>query len=361
MEYLHELLTTQRAEVIRRWTESIGRSLAPAAITRLELVDHLPGFLDEVTASLRRKIDGRSPTEPSPAAREHGVQRLRLGFDLEALVLEALVREYGMLRTCIVEMAKEAGLSVRQEELDTLFDSLITGIADAVTQYAAERQAEQRRQANEHFAFVAHELRNPLSAAQLALSSLQTKGLLPSTRQIEIVHRGLNRMRDLIEQSLGLAFLGAGIELHRKRLGMRNLVAEAALDATAEAEDGGVNLRFQSDADEEVNVDHRLALSALTNLISNAVKFTHAGGTVQVRWHRTAEHVNVEVQDECGGLPPGKTEKLFAPFIQAGTDRSGFGLGLAIARQAAEPHGGSIKVRDLPGKGCVFTLELPTS
>jgi hypothetical protein len=70
--------------------------------------------------------------------------------------------------------------------------------------------------------------------------------------------------------------------------------------------------------------------------------------------------VTIEVADACGGLPPGKVDDLFAPLVQRGENRSGFGLGLAIARQAVEAHGGSIDVRDDPGDGCVFTIELPS-
>jgi signal transduction histidine kinase len=67
------------------------------------------------------------------------------------------------------------------------------------------------------------------------------------------------------------------------------------------------------------------------------------------------------VEDECGGLPPGKVEDLFRPFEQRGTDRSGMGLGLTICRKAAHANHGEILVRDLPGKGCIFTLDLPKS
>ncbi len=69
----------------------------------------------------------------------------------------------------------------------------------------------------------------------------------------------------------------------------------------------------------------------------------------------------IEVADACGGLPPGRADELFTPMIQRGEDRSGFGLGLAIALQAAEAHHGTIRVRDLPGHGCVFVLDLPAA
>ncbi len=69
----------------------------------------------------------------------------------------------------------------------------------------------------------------------------------------------------------------------------------------------------------------------------------------------------VEVEDACGGLPEGAEKKIFDPLVQAGVDRSGFGLGLAIAKQAAEAHNGQVRVHNLPGKGCVFLLDLPRS
>jgi len=63
--------------------------------------------------------------------------------------------------------------------------------------------------------------------------------------------------------------------------------------------------------------------------------------------------------DHCGGLPPGAIEKIFLPFTQNGEDRSGLGLGLAICRRSVEANNGTLQVRDIPGSGCVFTIELP--
>ena len=64
-------------------------------------------------------------------------------------------------------------------------------------------------------------------------------------------------------------------------------------------------------------------------------------------------------RDECGGLPSGKSAELFRPFEQCGTDRTGVGLGLSISKRAVEANGGTLTVRDLPGLGCVFTVNLP--
>ena len=107
-----------------------------------------------------------------------------------------------------------------------------------------------------------------------------------------------------------------------------------------------------------VSADPRLLRSAVFNLVHNGLKFSPAGSTVSVRARSTPSEVAIDVADTCGGLPPGKADDLFAPLVQRGENRSGFGLGLAIARQAVEAHGGRIVVRDIPGAGCVFTIEL---
>jgi signal transduction histidine kinase len=101
--------------------------------------------------------------------------------------------------------------------------------------------------------------------------------------------------------------------------------------------------------------------AAITNLLQNAFKFTRQGSRISLTARATKERVLFEIEDECGGLPAGKTEELFRPFEQRSADRSGVGLGLSICLRAAKANSGEIHVRDLPGKGCIFTLDLPRS
>jgi signal transduction histidine kinase len=108
-----------------------------------------------------------------------------------------------------------------------------------------------------------------------------------------------------------------------------------------------------------VEGDRQTLAALISNLLQNAFKFTRDHGDVALTARATADRVLFEVEDECGGLPPGKTDDLFRPFEQRGSDRSGVGLGLSICFKAAKANGGEIRVRDLPGKGCVFTLDLP--
>jgi signal transduction histidine kinase len=97
----------------------------------------------------------------------------------------------------------------------------------------------------------------------------------------------------------------------------------------------------------------------LANLLQNAFKFTRPGTKVNLRTSSLGGQVLIEVADHCGGLPPGSAEKTFTPFAQHGEDRSGLGLGLVIARQSIEADAGTLRVRDVPGTGCVFTISLP--
>jgi signal transduction histidine kinase len=349
---LAELLASRRERIIARWTQKVEGTLQPESMPHLELIDHLPTFLDEVAAALRVC----ETITKSETAEEHGLQRLRLGFDIHSVV-----REYGALWDCIVETAAEEGVPLRGLEGEILSNCVITGIADAVTEYQHQREAEQRRQANEHYAFVAHELRNPLGSALSAVSLLRRKGTLPQDdRHVQILERGLRRMQDLIDNSLRVAKLGSGLGLRRERVGLRSLLADAEMGAAANAEEKGITVTVHLEHDIELSVDARLVRSALTNLVRNAVKFTRDGGSVQLRARLDGNRVVVEVEDRCGGLPPGAAEKAFAPFVQLGSDQSGFGLGLAIAKQAADAHEGTIRVQNLPGKGCIFVLELPT-
>jgi signal transduction histidine kinase len=109
-----------------------------------------------------------------------------------------------------------------------------------------------------------------------------------------------------------------------------------------------------------VTADPQLLGSAIFNLLQNAFKYTVANGTVVLRVRSDGGAVSIEVEDECGGLPEENAEAFFTPFGERrGKDRTGLGLGLSISRKAVRESGGDIRAHNLPGKGCVFSIELP--
>jgi signal transduction histidine kinase len=358
MAALHEILSARRSEVIETWRGIVEGEIVPEGLARAELVDHLPRFLAEVIAALR-SADGLPTSVPAPdetqTAAGHGLQRLRLGFSLDAVV-----REYGALRDAIVVTARAAQITPSFEETQCLFEATITGIADAVSEYTRQRDAELQRQHNEHVAFLAHELRNPLASATMALELL--KGHLPpELKATYALQRGVSRMQELIDHALQVARTASGVTLRPEPTRLSTLLADAELAASAEAEAHGISLRVEVEADVELAVDVRLITSALNNLVRNAVTYSHRGGLVEVRGRGCAERVTIEVEDACGGLAEGMVEAAFAPFMRLDRAEPGFGLGLAIAKQAVDAHGGSIRVQNLPGCGCIFVLEIPVA
>jgi signal transduction histidine kinase len=106
-------------------------------------------------------------------------------------------------------------------------------------------------------------------------------------------------------------------------------------------------------------VERDLLTSAVQNLLQNAFKFTKTKSTVMLRAYAVADRVKIDVEDRCGGLPPEFAGIMFLPFTQAGTDKSGVGLGLAISRRGVMANKGFLNVDDLPGVGCIFSIDLP--
>ena len=113
------------------------------------------------------------------------------------------------------------------------------------------------------------------------------------------------------------------------------------------------------DGDVMVLGDRQVLASVVGNLVHNALKFTQPHTTVTLGAGASAQRVLIEIEDRCGGFPGGKVDELFRPFEQRSSDRTGVGLGLAFSRWGAEANGGRVYSRDLPGTGCVFTVDLP--
>jgi hypothetical protein len=109
----------------------------------------------------------------------------------------------------------------------------------------------------------------------------------------------------------------------------------------------------------EIEGDCQVLSAIVTNLLQNAFKFTAPGTSVTLRVKASVERVRIEVHDECGGLVGGNANELFRPFEQRSSDRTGMGLGLAFCRWGARANNGRLYARNLPGTGCIFTMDLP--
>ena len=127
-----------------------------------------------------------------------------------------------------------------------------------------------------------------------------------------------------------------------------------------QAEDRGIRVTVATvDAALAIDADPQLLASAVMNLLHNAFKNTRSGGSVVLRAHADGQRLVVEIEDECGGIPESQADLFRAFGDRRGTDRSGLGLGLSMARQAVRAHGGDITIRNMPGRGCIFAIDLP--
>ncbi|HUS29755.1 MAG TPA: HAMP domain-containing sensor histidine kinase [Kofleriaceae bacterium] len=352
---LHEFTSANRERILERTIDIVAQYADN--VPRDELAGSLPQIIDELVAALG---DGHvAPHDslrmsPSDAATRQGVLRFELGFDLETVV-----RCFGALCDSITALADEERLTFGAHEFRILNQTIDTGIADAVEAFSDQVRHTDNAAATERIGALAHELRNALAAVVVGFDALKDGRAGFASKTATIVSRGLERMETLIDQTLAASKLQADSQLELTRQGLGSIIREVVDMVPA----SDVRLEVDIDGDATIDADRTLVMSAISNLVQNAVKFTHARGTVTVR-ARVNEgdgEAVIEVEDECGGLRVEDPETLFLPFRQRDASRGGAGLGLAIVRDAVVAHGGTVEVRDEAPKGCRFILRWPLS
>jgi signal transduction histidine kinase len=350
---LHEFLSTNRGEIIARArAKALSRS-APRA-TDAELENGIPMFLTQLVEMLHTPPPMCGQAAIGKSATRHGDEMRRMGF-----TVGQVVQDYGGLCQAITDLAVESETAISGEEFRTLNGCLDGAVASAVTQFGRRREQSISDEGVEHLGVLAHELRNTLNITTLAFDALQSGVVGTRGSTSAVVSRSLARMREILDRSLAEVRLKADVR-KRTPISVAALVEEVAITAAIEAAHRGLQLTIGDVADGvTICADAHTLVSALSNLLQNAFKFTPPPGHVSLKTHTTVDRVQIEIEDECGGLPAGKIEDLFRMFEQRGGDRTGLGLGLAISRQGVEQSGGAIHVRDRPGKGCVFTVDLP--
>jgi len=352
---LHEFLISNREEILARSRKKLGGRRIPTP-TPAELADGLPLFLDQLVAILRAEKNDRDAGHGnvSASAALHGGQLLRMG-----LTVGQVVHDYGSICQSVTELADERDVAITADEFQTFNRCIDDAIAQAVTAYEVERDLSAAGSDLAHLGFLAHEMRNLLATSMLTYRALErgSVGMQGSTGAL--LGRSLRRMRVLIDRTLAEVRLEAGTP-QKERVSIAELIEEIEVVATIEGREQDIRLSIDpGPSDVAVDADHQILASVVANLVQNAFKFTRRDGHIKVRAHTAGERVLIDVQDECGGLPPGKAEELFKTFEQRGADRTGLGLGLSISLKGVRASGGEIRVRDLPGSGCMFTVDLP--
>jgi signal transduction histidine kinase len=235
------------------------------------------------------------------------------------------------------------------------------------TQQAYEKVMELDRMKSDFMAITSHELRTPLGLVLGHSSLLMDSASEDQKQDLQVIANSANRLKEIIEEFSDVDNLENGLnELRRKKVSMSMLVRDV-VDSFKDMAEGrkvslisdvpGHNMVVEGDGD-KIGI-------ALRNLIKNALTFTNPGGKVKVKAEQVPGYVKVSVMDNGIGIPPDELEKIFERFYQVEKHltrkHGGIGLGLSIAREMIEKHGGKIGLESVEGMGSKFMFFLPSN
>jgi signal transduction histidine kinase len=371
---LHEFLADNESELIERCRSKAAERPLPAE-TKQALQHGVPIFLRQLIQTLEieqtpepsRSIEISGPsgggkpvrTEMGETAAIHGRELLDRGF-----TVDQVVHAYGDVCQAITDLAVERREPFQIDEFRTLNRCLDNAIADAVTEFSYQRDtsmASDNTQAlNQRLGALAHELRNLIQTATLAFTAIKLGNVGMGGATGAVMDRTLVALRNLVDVSVSQVRIEAGMPLQNQLFSLADLMVEIKISASLEAALHKCVLIVSSvDTELAVKADRHMLSAAIGNLVQNAFKFTNPGTEVALNAYADADRILIDVSDHCGGLPGNDTETLFLPFTQGGKNRSGLGLGLSIVRRSVTAIDGILRVRNHPGVGCVFTIDLP--
>lgn len=289
-----------------------------------------------------------------------------------AALLAAAAAAYWLARYFItpVEQLRYGLRALAEGRLDVRIAHTIGAKRDEITSLAhdlditAARLQELRLAQQQLFHDISHELRSPLSRLQAAIGVLQ-QNPARLTAMIERMGREAERLDELVGEILTLARLSDRDtpRFERQTLDIVDLVREIVEDAGFEGQAREISVQYEGVDSFIASVNGELIYRALENVIRNAITHTMTGTAVRVGSSVVDRRLVVTVEDDGQGVPDAELEAIFKPFSQSSTitSRSGFGLGLAIARRAAEWHGGGAFAENRPTGGLRVTITLPAS
>jgi hypothetical protein len=367
---LYEFLQSNREALIALCGAKTAQRCAPSPagaelpngirIFMQQLIDMLRLGADADPANRRgwisdfsRAANAQTLEEIDAAAAKHGAALLAHGFSVDQVV-----HDYGDLCQAITELAWTKKVPISAGNFRTLNRCLDNAIAGAVEEYAHQRDMlifrEDAEAMHERLGHLADELRAQVDSAMLAASAIKSGGVGAAGATGAALDRSLERMRNIIDRSLAEIRLSAGMTTRLERIAVADLISEIRVLGEHEAKVKGCTLAVGGvDRDLAVRADRALLSSAVGKLLRSALKHTPPKGEVLLRTRATVTRVGIDIEDQCGGLPP----EDGASLEQRAADRRRSDH--ALEMRAAEAAGGRLRLRNSPGRGCVFTIELP--
>jgi len=279
-----------------------------------------------------------------------------LGFVLARTLTRPLRELTAAIRHVSTGSLEQKVLVRTQDELGEL--------ASAFNQMSAElnRSNELRRQMT---ADIAHDLRTPLAVIKGYAEALRDGDLPPTADTFQTMYQEAEHLSHLIDDLRTLSLADAGeLALNCQLISPQELLERAAAAHRPQAQNQGITLQVTAAAGlPAVSVDAERMAQVLGNLVSNALRYTPAGGQITLAARRPADEVQLVVQDTGAGIPPADLPHIFERFYRGDgarqADEGESGLGLAIAKSLVEAHGGAIAVASTQGVGSEFVVSLP--
>lgn len=229
------------------------------------------------------------------------------------------------------------------------------------------QERREQRQNDEFVASMTHDLKSPLTVIMGYLDALSANPAKDTDSRTELclveMRKSGQRLQGMIEDILDSYRLDAGlVEIRREFCDFRLLMMDCCRDMAADAESHGINFSFTLDENiPVVRGDAKQITRLFTNLIGNAIKFTPAGGQINLTCRASGQEIIVEISDTGIGITAKDQERIFNKYFRSERVKGykGTGLGLTICKALAEEHGGSISVASSEGKGSCFTVRIP--
>src|SRR5688500_3255417 len=291
---LEAFLTENRDEIIRRCRVKVSARRAPRA-SDIELERGVPLFLDQLIDTLRQQL-AQNPDLAGAAAR-HGRVLVNDGF-----TAVQVIHAYGDVCQSVTDLAIEREAPISNEDFRTLNRCLDDAIADAVTEFSRVRDL--GLAGNERLGILAHEVRNLHNAASVAFDVLKSGRVGVTGATGAVLERSLARLGSLVDRSLAEVRLEVG-NFGRTRIELSALLAEIELIGSLTARTKGVtfSVALPTESGLAVDGDSQILSAVIFNLAQNAIKFTRSGGRIALSARTSADRIQIDVDDECGGLP----------------------------------------------------------
>lgn len=345
-----------RNDVFAEWERKVRESVKGAgALSHPILIDTLPTLYDNIAEALTPGYPRTSAAVATPSvALEHGNERARLTH-YEA---NAVICEYQILRSTLIEVLKRNNVPISDEELQIIGSSIDASIREAVTAFTLAQSAFREQ----FVATLAHDLRTPLAAATMAAHLItQVRDFDKVDQAAHRIVANLGRIDQMIQDLLDAVVYEGGqrLELHPTRFDIAEVVKEVCDLSSAV-----YGQRFEMDGDAIMGWWGREAIKrALENLINNAVKYGAPGTPVRISFQKYDDRMLLSVHNEGEPIPVDQVENVFQVFRRAKAAKQGpqqgWGIGLPYVRSVAESHGGSIDVDSAQERGTTFSIDIP--